>query len=66
MLSDSEEADLLVDFTLEPKKALKRTIKDAKKDGYVLTVIIQTLDIGRDQKNREACPSYLSLQYPYN
>ena len=34
-LSDSEEADLLVDFTLEPKKALKRTIKDAKKDGYV-------------------------------
>ena len=34
-LSDSQEADLLVDFTLEPKKALKRTIKDAKKDGYV-------------------------------
>ena len=34
-LSDSEETDLLVDFTLEPKKALKRTIKDAKKDGYV-------------------------------
>jgi hypothetical protein len=34
-LSDSEEADLLVDFTLEPKKALKRTIKDAKKDGYI-------------------------------
>ena len=34
-LSDSEEADLLVDFTLEPKKALKRTVKDAKKDGYV-------------------------------
>ena len=34
-LSDSEEADLLVDFTLEPKKALKRAVKDAKKDGYV-------------------------------
>ena len=34
-LSDSEEADLLVDFTLEPKKALKRVVKDAKKDGYV-------------------------------
>ena len=34
-LSDSEETDLLVDFTLEPKKALKRTVKDAKKDGYV-------------------------------
>ena len=34
-LSDSEEAALLVDFTLEPKKALKRVIKDGKKDGYV-------------------------------
>jgi len=34
-LSDSEEADLLVDFTLEPKKALKRAVKDAKKEGYV-------------------------------
>ena len=34
-LSDSEEADLLVDFTLEPKKALKRAVKDAKKGGYV-------------------------------
>ena len=34
-LSDSEEADLLVNFTLEPKKALKRAVKDAKKDGYV-------------------------------
>ena len=34
-LSDSEEAALLVDFTLEPKKALKAVIKDGKKDGYV-------------------------------
>ena len=34
-LSDSEEADLLVDFTLEPKKALKRVIKDGKKEGYI-------------------------------
>ena len=34
-LSDSEEADLLVDFTLEPKNALKRMVKDAKNDGYV-------------------------------
>ena len=34
-LSDSEEADLLVDFTLEPKQALKRVMKDGKKDGYI-------------------------------
>ena len=34
-LSDSEEAALLVDFTLEPKKALKRVIKDSKQDGYI-------------------------------
>ena len=34
-LSDSEQAALLVDFTLEPKKALKRVIKDGKKEGYV-------------------------------
>ena len=34
-LSDSEEAALLVDFTLEPKKALKRVMKDGKKDGYI-------------------------------
>ena len=34
-LSDSEEAALLVDFTLEPKQALKRVIKDGKKDGYI-------------------------------
>ena len=34
-LSDSEEADLLVDFTLEPKQALKRVMKDGKKVGYV-------------------------------
>ena len=34
-LSDLEEADLLVDFTLEPQKALKRAVKVAKKDGYV-------------------------------
>ena len=34
-LSDSEEAALFVDFTLEPKKALKRVIKDGKKDGYI-------------------------------
>ena len=25
----------MVDFTLEPKKALKRVIKDGKKEGYV-------------------------------
>ena len=30
-LSDSEEADLLVDYTLDPQKALKRVIKDGKK-----------------------------------
>lgn len=34
-LSDSEQSDLLVDFTLEPKQALKRVIKDGKKVGYV-------------------------------
>ena len=34
-LSDSEEAALLVDFTLEPKKALKSVMKDGKKVGYV-------------------------------
>ena len=34
-LSDSEEAALLVDFTLEPSKTLKRVMKDGKKDGYV-------------------------------
>ena len=34
-LSDSEEAALLVDFTLEPKQALKQVIKDGKKDGYI-------------------------------
>ena len=34
-LTDSEEAALLVDFTLEPKKALKGVIKDGKIDGYV-------------------------------
>ena len=34
-LTDSEQADLLVDFTLEPKKALKGVIKDGKKDGYI-------------------------------
>ena len=34
-LTDSEQADLLVDFTLEPSKALKRVMKDGKKDGYV-------------------------------
>ena len=33
-LSDSEEADLLVDFTLKPKRTLKRVIKDGKKEGY--------------------------------
>ena len=33
-LSDSEEADLLVDFTLKPKRTLKRVIKDGKKVGY--------------------------------
>ena len=25
----------MVDFTLEPKKALKRVIKDGKQDGYI-------------------------------
>ena len=34
-LTDSEQADLLVDFNLEPKKALKRVMKDGKKDGYI-------------------------------
>ena len=34
-LTDSEEAELLVDFTLEPSKTLKRVIKDGKKEGYV-------------------------------
>ena len=34
-LTDSEEAVLLVDFTLEPKQALKRVMKDGKKVGYV-------------------------------
>ena len=34
-LTDSEQADLLVDFTLEPSKTLKRVIKDGKKEGYV-------------------------------
>ena len=34
-LSDSEKAALLVDFTLEPSKALKGVIKDGKKDGYI-------------------------------
>ena len=34
-LSDSEEAALLVDFTLEPIKALKAVIKDGKKGGYI-------------------------------
>ena len=34
-LTESEQADLLVDFNLEPKKALKRVIKDGKKEGYV-------------------------------
>ena len=34
-LSDSEQADLLVDFTLEPKQALKRVMKDGNKDGYI-------------------------------
>ena len=34
-LTDSEEAALFVDFTLEPKNALKRVIKDGKKDGYI-------------------------------
>ena len=34
-LSASEEAALFVDFTLEPKKALKGVIKDGKKDGYI-------------------------------
>ena len=35
-LTDSEEAALLVDFTLEPKKALKRVIKDGKKTAIYL------------------------------
>ena len=34
-LTNSEEAALLVDFTLEPSKALKGVIKDGKKEGYV-------------------------------
>ena len=35
-LTDAEEAALLVDFTLEPKKALERVIKDGKKDRFEL------------------------------
>ena len=34
-LTDSEEADLFVDLTLEPSKTLKSVIKDGKKEGYV-------------------------------
>ena len=34
-LSDSEEAALLVDFTLEPSKTLRAVMKDGKKDGYI-------------------------------
>ena len=34
-LTDSEQADLLVDFTLEPRNALKCVIKDCKKEGYI-------------------------------
>ena len=34
-LTDSEEAALLVNFTLEPSKALKGVITDGKKDGYI-------------------------------
>ena len=35
ILTNSDEAALLVDFTLEPKKALKRVFKDGKKDSYI-------------------------------
>ena len=34
-LTDSEQADYLVSFTLKPKKTLTGVIKDVKKDGYV-------------------------------
>ena len=34
-LTDSEQADLLVDFTLEPRNALKCVIKDCKKESYI-------------------------------
>jgi hypothetical protein len=34
-LTDSEEAALLVDFTLEPSKTLRAVMKDGKKDGYI-------------------------------
>ena len=34
-LTDSEQADYLVGFTLKPKKTLTGVIKDGKKDGYV-------------------------------
>ena len=33
-LTDSEQADVLVDITLKPSKALKRVISDGKKGGY--------------------------------
>ena len=33
-LTDSEQADYLVGFTLKPKKTLKRVISDSKKGGY--------------------------------
>ena len=34
-MTDSEEAALLVDFTLEPKKALKRVFEDDKNEAYI-------------------------------
>ena len=34
-LTDSEEAALLVDFTLEPSKTLRAVMKDGKKNGYI-------------------------------
>ena len=35
ILTDSEQADYLVAFKLDPRKNLKRVIKDGKKEGYV-------------------------------
>ncbi len=38
-LTESEQADLLVDFTLEPRNDLKCVIKDGKKEGCIFIVM---------------------------
>ena len=39
ILTDLEQAAFLVDFTLEPRNALKCLIKDCKKKGCILIVM---------------------------